>query len=156
MSSIMIIDFTDDAWTQASLPFCSGGLGIQKAVDIALLCYISSALSAHSVVEDILSSVTDLASFEMSAEIETWKASGPGLIEPNGEACFRQKAWDTPHIDFIQGTLLENADQFSRARLLASAQPESGAWASAIPVPNLGTQLSPAELRITFALRIGP
>ena len=50
---------------------------------------------------------------------------------------------------------MKNADHFSRAHLLASAQPESGAWVSAIPVPSLGTQLSPEELRIATATRIG-
>ena len=66
-----------------------------------------------------------------------------------------KKAWDAPQVDLIQKSLLENADQFSRARLLASAQPESGSWVSAIPVPSLGTQLSPEELRIAIALRTG-
>ena len=78
MSSITNIEFTDDSWTQASLPARSGGLGIRKSNDIALPCFISSALSALSMVEAILSSVTDLASFEVSTEIEMWKASGQG------------------------------------------------------------------------------
>ena len=39
--------------------------------------------------------------------------------------------------------------------MLASAQPESGAWVTAIPVPSLGTQLSPDELRVAIALRTG-
>ena len=155
MSSITNIDFSDDAWTQASLPVRLGGLGIRKAVDIALPCFISSAISAQSLVEAILSSVTDLAPFEVFPEIQMWRESGEGLIEPDGEACFRQRAWDTPRIELIQKTLLERADQYSKARLDASAQPESGAWASAIPVPNLGTQLSPDELRIAIALRTG-
>ena len=38
---------------------------------------------------------------------------------------------------------------------MASAQPESGSWIAAIPVPNLGTQLTPEELRIAIALRTG-
>ena len=58
-------------------------------------------------------------------------------------------------MDYLQKTLLENSDQYSKARLLASAQSESGAWISAIPVPNLGTQLNPDELRIAIALRTG-
>ena len=106
-------------------------------------------------MEAILSSVTDLAPFEVSPEIEMWIASSQGLIEPDGESSFRQRAWDTPRIDHIRKRLLENADQFSRARLMASAQSESGAWASAILVPNLGTQLSPDELSIAIALRTG-
>ncbi len=70
MSSITNIEFSEDSWTQASLPTHSGGLGIRKSNNIALPCFISSALSAHSTVEAILSSVTDLATFEVSTEIE--------------------------------------------------------------------------------------
>ena len=155
MSSITNVDFTDDSWTQASLPARSGGLGIRKSSDISLPCYISSATSATSLVEAILSSVTDLAPFNVSAEVEKWKATGNGLVEPNGESVFRQKAWDNPLIESIQEHLLSNADQYSRARLLASFRPESGAWLSAIPVPSLGTQLCPEELRIATALQTG-
>ena len=107
------------------------------------------------MVDAILSSVTDLAPFNVSSEIEIWKANGQGLTEPDNESGFRQRAWDNPRIEFLQKTLINNADQFARARLLASAQPESGAWISAIPVPSLGTQLSPDELRVAIALRIG-
>ena len=106
-------------------------------------------------MEAILSSVPDLAPFEVSTEVEIWKSKGQGLVEPSCESSFRQRAWDTPHIEYTQKNLLENADQFSRARLLASLQPESGAFLSAIPVPSLGTHLSPDELRIAMALRTG-
>ena len=58
-------------------------------------------------------------------------------------------------MDYLQKTLLENSDQYSKARLLASAQSESGTWISAIPVPSLGTHLNPDELRIAIALRTG-
>ena len=106
-------------------------------------------------MEAILLSVPDLAPFEVSTEVEVWKTKGQGLVEPDGESSFSQRAWDTPHIELVQKNLLETADQFSRARLLAASQPESGSWISAIPVPSLGTQLSPDELRIAMALRTG-
>ena len=106
-------------------------------------------------MDAILSSVPDLAPFEVSTEVELWKTKGQGLVEPEGESGFRQRAWDTPYIEFVKKNLLEIADQFSRARLLASSQPESGSWLSAIPVPSLGTQMSPDELCIAMALRTG-
>ena len=155
ISKITNINFSEDSWTQASLPTRSGGLGIRKSVDIALPCFISSAISAYSLVEATLSSVTDLAPFNVTAEVEIWKASGEGFVVPDGEPAYRQKAWDSPRIENTKNTLLGKADQFSRARLLASVQPESGSWISAIPVPSLGTQLSPDELRVAIALRTG-
>ena len=155
VSSITNVDFSEDGWTQASLPVRSGGLGIRKTIDIALPCYISSATSAQPLVESSLSSVQDMVPFEVSPEVELWKQGGQGLIAPLGDSRSSQKAWDTPRADYILKTLLDKADQYSRARLLASAQPESGSWISAIPVPSLGTQMSPDELRIAIALRTG-
>ena len=76
MSSITNVDFTDDAWTQVSLPVRSGGLGIRKTVDIALPCFISSAISAHPLVDASLSSIQDLAPFEVSSEVVLWKEGG--------------------------------------------------------------------------------
>lgn len=51
--------------------------------------------------------------------------------------------------------MLENANQVSRARLLAASSEESGQWLHAIPVPSLGTLLDPETLRIAIALRLG-
>ena len=107
-------------------------------------------------MEAIIPSYTDVAPFGVAYEVEKWKAGGRELIEPVGDSRLRQKGWDLPRVNHEQKTLLENAeDQFARARLLASAQAESGSWAGAIPVPNLGTQLNPEELRIAIALRTG-
>ena len=97
-------------------------------------------------MESILKSVTDSAPIDITHEIEQWKASGEELIEPQEDFRARQRAWDTPRIEQTQKSLIAKADQVSRARLLAAEQPESGAWATAIPVPSLGTQLNPEEL----------
>ena len=67
-----------------------------------------------------------MAPFEITAEIEIWKAKGRDLVEPEGESCYRQRSWVTRLVEYQQKILLNDADQFSRARLLASAQSESG------------------------------
>ena len=106
MSDIINIELTNESWTQASLPVRSNGLGIRKSSDIALPCFISSAISANALVEAILLSVPDLAPFEVSTEVEVWKTKGQGLVEPDGESSFSQRAWDTPHIELVQKTCL--------------------------------------------------
>ena len=96
-------------------------------------------------MEAILSSVTDLASFQVDSEVEKWKTEG--LTEPVGDARLKQKEWDLPRVRQIQKELLGKVvDQYDTARLLAAAQPESGAWIHAIPVPNLGTRKAQKSL----------
>ena len=52
-------------------------------------------------------------------------------------------------------TLLEQSNQVERAKLLASAESESGMWLQAIQVQSLGTQLDTYTLRVSVVLRIG-
>ena len=51
--------------------------------------------------------------------------------------------------------LLEEADQLSRARLLASTSRESRLWLHALHVPTLGTLLVAESFRVAIALRVG-
>lgn len=43
----------------------------------------------------------------------------------------------------------------SKARLIAAAVPESGAWLQTLPSPNIGTHLPNESFRIATALRLG-
>ena len=55
----------------------------------------------------------------------------------------------------IQQSLLSSSvDAQDEARLLASAQKESGAWLEALPVPSMGLHLSDNELRVVVSLRL--
>jgi len=50
---------------------------------------------------------------------------------------------------------VQQADPVSRARLLASTSPGSGAWLQALPSSNLGLRLANDEIRIAAGLRLG-
>ena len=67
----------------------------------------------------------------------------------------RQKAWDLPIVERNWENMLRVADQVCRARLLAAAQRESGAWLNALPVSTLGTLLDSESFRVAIALRVG-
>ena len=47
---------------------------------------------------------------------------------------------------------LDEADQISRALLLAAATRESGLWLQALPTATLGTPLDPETFRVENAL----
>ena len=51
--------------------------------------------------------------------------------------------------------LLEEAEQVSRARLLAAVCRESGVWLHTLPTSTLRTLLDSEALRIALALRVG-
>ena len=52
-------------------------------------------------------------------------------------------------------TLSSTANQYTKARLLAAATKHSGDWIEVIPAHKIGTMLSPEQLRIAVAQRLG-
>ena len=67
----------------------------------------------------------------------------------------RQKAWDLPIVKKNCDNMLLKADQVSRARLMATAQKESGVWLNSLPVLSLGALLDPESFRVAIVLRVG-
>ena len=66
-----------------------------------------------------------------------------------------RKPWDLPSVERNWEKMLRVADQVCRARLLATAQRESGAWLNVLPVSSLETLLDSESFRVAIALRVG-
>ena len=74
-------------------------------------------------------------------------------VEPPASSL--QRDWDLPLITVAKTNLIEAGDERAVARLRAAMSDHSGEWLQALPLPALGLQLSPEELRIAVALRTG-
>ena len=74
---------------------------------------------------------------------------------PEEEAKHLQQSWDESVCQYEFNNLLNSANQIHSARLLAAAAPHSGAWLHALPLAELGLNLSPETVRIAVALRLG-
>jgi hypothetical protein len=154
LSSISNVSMVGESLHQAILPVRLGGLGIRMSKDIALPAFVSSLHSVQSLVDVLLHNVQLAVSDDLRMAMDTWKAEAE-LTLPDEANRGRQKSWDEPLSRVAADRLLEEADQISRARLLAAASRESGLWLHAIPSPSLGTLLDPESFRIAIALRIG-
>ena len=142
-----------DVCKQAGFPVNFGGLCCRRAEDIALPSFLASMNSAGELVETILSRINIADTNELAEAVESWRgASGDA---PLADDPSRQKAWDLPIVERNWENLLRVADQVCRARLLARAQRESGAWLDALPVSSLGTLLDSESFRVAIALRVG-
>ena len=156
LTNITNVLFMNESWVQATFPVKLGGLGIRKSSDIALPSFISSMHSVSNLVDAVLSRVSGLVETgELTKAEETWSSTDASLLKPVGEDLTKQKLWDLPLMELKQKSILANSNQTGRARLLAAARSETGAWLHAIPVPSLGTQLDEETLRISLALRVG-
>ena len=155
VSSITNIDFTEENWTQLTLPTGSGGLGLRRSQDLSLPGYIPSAISSEPLVDALLSQtqIGGAPAIDTAAAITIWQArTGVDEIpEPRG----KQRSWDAASSAKTIEGLLSRADQISRARILSAQQKESAAWLNALPIPSLGNHLDSETLRIAIALRVG-
>ena len=139
LQSIMNVNLTDDAWSQATLPVSSGGLGIRLANDLALPSFLSSTAGSAALCLELLpsrlhsSSATE-DSLYITASLQ-WQ-SRSGTTVPEQSMAGIQKAWDKdkPLVAKKSELVLSAAQtQAGRARLIAAAAPHSGDFLHAFP-----------------------
>lgn len=157
ISSICNIDLPEESWIQASLPTRLGGIGIRRTEDVALPAFISSMSATQELVGQITSRSNDdgptLLAPALTAFID--------LIRPqdaqdfSAESPLQQRQLDEAASRKRLDTLLGESNQIHRARLLAAAEPHSGAWLDALPAEKLGLLLPDEAIRVGVALRLG-
>jgi hypothetical protein len=150
LEQICNVKLDDSSRNQAALPVRNGGIGLRKCSDLALSCYLSSLNACASLIEQIASSSPSDSRDWQDAQTQ-WDQQHPGK-DVKGK--ISQRGWDEVIIQ-EQVDLLMQGDQYRKARLKAATARHSGAWLSALPHANIGTLLSPEELRIALALRLG-
>ena len=132
----------DNTWLQASLPASAGGIGIRRAAQLAPSAFLASAAGCSALASEILPShLRDVPDPSLETALTVWH-QGHDEPAPTGTPSHRQKAWDAPQIRATYEALLEaSPDESTRARLLAVATKESGAWLDALPVSSLGLHM---------------
>ena len=130
-----------------------GGLGIRTCEDISLSAFLASHFAAEELVARILRPINLDRQPDPQQAVSAWQRRVPDTPLPTDPKS--QRMWDDSLSQFDADLLLTEADQVSRARLLAAREEGTGAWLHALPSPALGTLMDNECLRITTALRIG-
>ena len=123
-----------DVCKQAGFPVNFGGLCCRREEYIALPSFLASMYSVGELVETILSRINLADTKELAEAVESWRGASGDAPLPDDPS--RQKAWDLPIVERHCENMLRVADHVCRARLLARAQRESGAWLNALPVSS--------------------
>ncbi|XP_048001834.1 uncharacterized protein LOC125238542 [Leguminivora glycinivorella] len=155
LTTIFNISFSERSWTQASLPIRLGGLGIRKISSVALPAFLASVHGAQNLIRKILApSIGVLEAAHCTEAKNVWQLTCPNTDLPVNPCS--QKQWDGPLCRLTRDRLLETAlDSADRARLLATAEWESGLWLHTLPSTTIGTLLDNTTFRLATCLRIG-
>jgi len=133
-----------------------GGLGISSAVEVAPSAFLASTFSSAELVNDVLPTALRSLPPPFLAEAQARWSAGHDFQAPDGMAAGRQKSWASLRATSTAEQLLEDAENTDeRARLLAVATKESGAWLRALPVTALGLRMDDNTLRVAVGLRLG-
>ena len=109
--------------------------------------------SVGKLVETILSRINIEDTNELAEAVESWRGPSGGASLPDDPR--RQKAWDLPIVKRSWENLLLEADQVSRARLMATTHKESRPWLNSLPVLSLGTLLDSESVLVAIAFTLG-
>ena len=111
LSEDLNIHFHDiSAWIQATLvPVNAGGIGIRRAVQLALSAFLASAAGTHSIIYDILAEGMATIPYPAVEEAKLAWNGNLTLTSPVPPSDTKQKAWDMPLVQATYDHLLENA-----------------------------------------------
>ena len=106
-----------DVWEQSSQPSGHGGIGMQKAAEIAMPVYISLMAASADMVSVI---VSDSQLQEKVTQLSMQWQNVTGLVAPpRAKERKAQPSWSKTQAAQKAESILENADVISRSRLLA-------------------------------------
>ncbi|KAK3886581.1 hypothetical protein Pcinc_009229 [Petrolisthes cinctipes] len=113
------VQLSDDAWTQASLPLCLGGIGTRRMADVALPAYISSMDATRELVCQINLCENDNAPVLQLSSMEDFKNQQCPNFKIDPDTSLTQCHLDEESSTARSNDLLSRANQVDRARLLA-------------------------------------
>ena len=158
LSSILNINLTDSAWSQASLPVRCGGLGVRSATLLAPSAFLASAAGSADLVHDILPPRLQNASYQVQVEaLECWSQghNAPPLLVP--QPPIPKEPGMSPE---WQQLLMPLWRQPLMIELVPASWPPKewnlhGAWLQALPMSSLGLHMDDDTLRVAAGLRLG-
>lgn len=152
LETILNCNITPESYDQAFLPVSMGGLGLRRAMDLALPAFLSSSNGVIVTTRDILPNCS--ADPLRNRATDLWRAKCQILDLPS--RLDSQNAWDHPlSVRQFNAILNHTTDEKAKARLLSVSSPDAGCWLTSIPVQSLGLKLNNEQLRIAISLRLG-
>ena len=134
-------------WRIATLPIRFGGL--QSVSDISEVAYLASMHATKGLVKNILSNFSEfLFDNSLAVRVQSWNKRNFALSKTKSS----QLQWDQINFKIVSEKLKTSLDQHRLACFLATSQPHTGAWLTALPASSLGNLLSNDCLRYAVAL----
>ena len=138
----------DSAWTQASLPVHSSGLGIWRAVYLAPSAFLASTAACSELTQQILPERLSGVQCIFRIMLLISSQSHEALL-PKGIESFWQRSWNTPLVQAAYNQLLSAAQSEASQAFFSSWNLER------ISFGSMQSHMEDKVLRVAMGLRIG-
>ncbi len=144
----------DQAWSQATLPFSYGGLGLRSASRFASAAFISSCHSTRLLSPETIPSSLLTQDFTFPGEVTALDLLtdllGEQPDQPSQIAC--QRLLDQQQFNHLKSQL----DIRNQVRFLAvSGSLETSSWLKAVPLSSMGLAMLGHEYNTSIRLWLG-
>jgi len=140
---------------KVNLPLHYGGLGIRRATDLSLPCYLSSLSGSSSLIKGLIPSTyhncLDSLVAERAEDLRSALDDHDGPLLDHSQA-YLDGLLCKRRLDELEASANTEAE---RARLRASKTPLSRKWLQALPSGPIGTLLTDCQFRVGVGLKLG-
>ena len=153
LSRILCCSISDNAWSQATLPFRLGGLGLRESQRSSHPAFLGSCNSARILVSHLAPNF-DVTSFFPGENCAISYFQSLSILPSNLSS---QNDLQASLDDQLFASIFNTSTIRDQARLRAVAHSSgvSSGWLKAIPQPTLGLAFSPHEFVIAVRLWLG-
>ena len=150
LSRILCCRISDSSWTQATLPFRLGGLGLRESERSAAPAFVESCNSSHILVSCLVETFDVFMPFPgEDCSLAFFEGMSVSVLQNSSQTDLQAILDDSLFKQLVSSSTIR--DQ-ARLHALSHSSGTSSGWLKALPQPALGLAIPPHDF--TIALRL--
>ena len=153
LSRILCCGISDSSWTQATLPFRLGGLGLHESERSAAPAFVGSCNSSHILVSRLVETFDVFMPFPgEDCSLTFFEDMSVSVLQNSSQTDLQAILDDSLFKQLVSSSTIR--DQ-ARLRALSHSSGTSNGWLKALPQPALGLAIPPHDFTIALRLWLG-
>ena len=153
LSRILCCGISDSSWTQATLPFRLGGLGLRESERSAAPAFVGSCNSSRILVSRLVETFDIFMPFPgEDCSLAFFEGMSVSVLQNSSQTDLQAILDDSLFKQLVSSSTIR--DQ-ARLRALSHSSGTSSGWLKALPQPALGLAIPPHNFTIALRLWLG-